>query len=176
MNKTDFRAEQIKRLQAASAQTQAAGAALLIQLQALPAWQSAQSIATTVSSPIEVPTAPIIAAAKAAGKSVYLPKTMPKRQLAFLEDDGPRITSKFGIPEPAYHPDKVKQDVDLLIVPGVAFALDSHYRVGFGGGYYDRFLTQYTGTTVSLVAPVQAFQTAQWPIEPFDQPITLLLA
>ncbi|KRM71940.1 5-formyltetrahydrofolate cyclo-ligase [Lacticaseibacillus brantae] len=175
MNKNDFRKAQIAQLNAHAAQTQAAGADLLRQLLTLPVWQHANTIATTVSSPIEVPTEPLIKAAKAAGKTVYLPKTMPKRQLAFLPDDGPRITSKFGIPEPAFDVTKQNQNVDLVIVPGVAFSLDCHYRLGFGAGYYDRFLAEYSGPTVSLVAPVQQFDTAQWPVEIFDWPVDTLI-
>jgi len=175
MNKSEFRQAQLARLKAHAAETQAAGANLLQQLLALPLWQHAQSIATTVSSPIEVPTGPLIDAAKAAGKTVYLPKTMPKHQLAFLPDDGPSITSKFGIPEPAFDETKQNQNVDLIIVPGIAFSVDCHYRLGFGGGYYDRFLAQYAGPTVSLVAPVQQFATAQWPVEIFDWPIDTLI-
>ena len=172
-----FRQAQITRMQAAQAQTQAAGAALLKQLQALPAWQNAQSIGVTVSSPIEVPTAPIIAAAQLAGKQVLLPRCMPQRQLAFLPDPGvdARIVSKFGIPEPAYDEALVNDQPDLLLVPGIAYALDSHYRIGFGGGYYDRFLKRYHGNTVTLAAPVQVYETAQWPIEAFDVALGTIL-
>lgn len=177
MNKRDFRNAQIDRLTAHQLETAEASAALLDKLVQSDVWQQARTIATTVSSPIEVATQPLIAAAQAAGKQVYLPKTMPHRQMAFLPDPGPeqRITSAFGIPEPAYEAALQNQTVDLVIVPGIAFARDSHYRVGFGGGYYDRFLAQYPGHTVSLVAPVQLFDTAEWDVESFDIPLQQLI-
>ncbi|WP_125703970.1 5-formyltetrahydrofolate cyclo-ligase [Lacticaseibacillus daqingensis] len=168
--KPDYRKHQLARLKAAAPETQAAGPALLATLMTLPEWQQARTIATTVASPIEVPTAPLIQAALAAGKQVFLPKTMPHRQMAFLPDPGPaaRITSPYGIPEPAYAEAQVNNQVDLVIVPGIAYALDTHARLGFGGGYYDRFLAQYRGATVTLAAPVMALSTAAWPIEATD--------
>ncbi len=172
-----FRQAQIARMQADQAQTQAAGASLLQQLMAMPEWQAAHTIGLTVSSPIEVPTAPIIEAAKQAGKQVLIPKCLPKRQMAFLPDPGEsaRIVSKFGIPEPAYAEALVNDQPDLLVVPGIAYATDSHYRIGFGGGYYDRFLKRYHGVTVALAAPVMAYAPAEWPIEAFDVALDTIL-
>ncbi len=51
--------------------------------------------------------------------------------------------SKFGVLEPRYDAKKIQTDIDLLIVPGIAYALDSKLRLGFGGGYYDRYLKKF---------------------------------
>ncbi|KRK95085.1 5-formyltetrahydrofolate cyclo-ligase [Companilactobacillus futsaii] len=172
-----MRQQQIQKLKQNQAQTKIEGIKLLKQLVELPEWKNAKSIATTASSPIEVPTEPIIQAAQGAGKKVYLPKTMPHRQMAFLpftsSDD--LVVSKFGIPEPEYKEELVNQAPDLVIVPGLAFAKDSNYRVGFGGGYYDRFLAKYPGKTVTLVPSVMLFETADWEIDEFDIKIQRLL-
>lgn len=175
--KKAFRTTQIARLQALAAETHAAASALVAKLVTLPAWQQARTIGVTVSNGFEVPTAPVIEAACQAGKQVLLPRCMPQRQLAFLPDPGPagRITSKFGIPEPPYDPKRVDDQPDLLLVPGIAYALDTHYRIGFGGGYYDRFLARYQGHTVTLAAPAMVYPTAAWPVEPFDQRIQTLV-
>jgi len=164
-------------LGAEKAQTNEEGTQLLRNLMETSEWKQAQSIATTVSSPIEVPTAPIIQAALDAGKKVYLPKTMPHRQMAFLPfiDKESLVVSSYGIPEPAYDENLVNQSPDLVIVPGVGFAADTNYRVGFGGGYYDRFLAQYTGNTVALVPTAMKFAKADWPIEKYDIKIGKLI-
>ena len=178
-SKAEFRPLQLKRLKAAKKATQAASAALLAALVQTPMWQRAHSIGVTVSGPFEVPTEPIIQAAHHANKAVYLPRVMPKRQMVFLPDPGKDklITSAFGIPEPPYQADQIHAAPDLILVPGIGFSLADKYRIGFGGGYYDRFLTTYRGTTITLVPPVMAFPQVAWPVEPFDVPIqTLILA
>lgn len=177
IDKKVLRQQQIKALNANQTKTRTESLELVKQLVALPEWQQATSIATTVSSPIEVPTEGIIQAALDAGKKVYLPKTMPHRQMAFLPfsnaDD--LIVSSFGIPEPAYDEALVNQAPDLVVVPGLAFAKDDHYRVGFGGGYYDRFLSNYEGTTVALVPSTMQLEHADWPVGEYDIKIQKLL-
>lgn len=175
--KKAFRQAQIARLQAAAKETQAAAATLLAKLVAMPEWQQAHTIGVTISNGFEVPTAPVIQAAQQAGKQVLIPRCQPHRQLAFLPDPGPagRIKSTFGIPEPPYVPERVNNQPDLMLVPGIAYALDTHYRLGFGGGYYDRFLAHYPGHTVTLAAPAMAYPTAAWPVEAFDVRIQTLI-
>ncbi|MFC6170611.1 5-formyltetrahydrofolate cyclo-ligase [Loigolactobacillus jiayinensis] len=139
------------------------------QLFALPQWQQANTVAVTLSQALEVNTQPIITAALATGKTVYVPKVMPKRQLAFLPytPNVPLVKSKFGLQEPVFQADRVATEFDLLLVPGLAFTAAGQ-RLGFGGGYYDRFLVQHPQATVSLALTPQFYATADWPVEPFD--------
>ena len=44
--------------------------------------------------------------------------------------------------------------IDLIHVPGLAFN-PSRYRVGYGGGYYDRYLNHFPGHTISTLYPCQ---------------------
>ena len=62
--------------------------------------------------------------------------------------------------------------IDLVIVPGLAFTR-SGARLGFGAGYYDRFLVNYTGKTIALALSPQIKQNI--PIEPHDQLIQEVL-
>lgn len=178
IDKKSLRQQQIKKLAATKPEViREEGSKLLEKLVEIPEWQAAQSIATTISGPIEVPTQQIIQRAMAEGKQVYLPKTMPKRQMAFLpftkaED---LVKSDYGLMEPVYDEKLVNQTPDLVIVPGLAFAVDSNYRVGFGGGYYDRFLAKYTGKTVALIPTAMNFATADWEIKDHDIKIQKLI-
>lgn len=56
-------------------------------------------------------------------------------------------------------------------MPGIVFTLEG-FRIGFGGGYYDRFLEQYQGETCSLVFSEQIQEN--WQVEPFDLPVKRL--
>ncbi|EPE60492.1 5-formyltetrahydrofolate cyclo-ligase family protein [Exiguobacterium sp. S17] len=63
-------------------------------------------------------------------------------------------------------------DIDTCIVPGRVFDR-SGYRIGWGGGYYDRFLATYRGATIALAYDVQVLD--EIPIEPHDIPVELIV-
>jgi len=111
-------------------------------LLALPEWQQAQRVMLFVSLPDEVDTLPIVRAALATNKEVYLPKvTREHRRLLIcrLRDLGELRPGTLGIPEPLADEMISPAHLDFVLVPGRAF--DCHgNRLGRGGGYYDRFL------------------------------------
>jgi len=59
-----------------------------------------------------------------------------------------------------------------LIVPGLVFN-EKGYRIGFGGGFYDRFLADYHGKTVSLAFDFQVMK--EIPTESFDLPVQIII-
>jgi|SRR5690625_486072 len=133
-------------------------------------WKEAQTIGITCSTKSEWDTYPIIEKAWEEGKVVAVPKTIPKQRVMLFY----RIDS-FSHLEEGHHnliepiPNKeryiTKDRIDLILVPGLVFDKRG-YRIGFGGGYYDRFLKDYSGITVSLLSRLQLVKSI--PIEKHD--------
>jgi 5-formyltetrahydrofolate cyclo-ligase len=140
-------------------------------------WLNAHTVGITISNPPEVDTYQIIRKAWELGKTVVVPKCDPKhKRLHFrtLDRFSQLESVFFGLYEPieAETDEVMSGEIDLLIVPGLAFTKDG-YRLGFGGGYYDRFLTQYHGRTISLAFDLQI--VACLPIEPHDLPVAKII-
>lgn len=146
------------------------------QLRSLPVFQTANVIATTMSMPGELDTLPIINMAQLLGKQVVIPKTLPQLQMEFYQVDN-KLTlekTKFGVVEPKTGTVVTKAQIDLMIVPGLAFT-QTGVRVGFGAGFYDRYLSDYQGDTVSLAVSPQYFDQPIWPVEDFDVKVDQVL-
>ncbi|UOQ42516.1 5-formyltetrahydrofolate cyclo-ligase [Halobacillus salinarum] len=136
-------------------------------------WENSQVIGITVARGDEWPTVPIIEKAWQENKEVAVPKCVPKeKHMEFykITDLDQLEIVYFGLrePNPAKSVYTDKNEIDLLIVPGLFFN-ESGYRIGFGGGYYDRYLADFQGITVSLAAEHQI--ETEIPVEPFDIPV-----
>ena len=140
--------------------------ALIQRLRSLPAYQAASVIATYLSFPHEVDTSFLIDAAQEDGKQVVIPKTYPKGCMEFVAYDPQNLKpTAFGLLEPEDATQAVDQSkIDLIHVPGVAFQKDG-YRIGYGGGYYDRYLADFDGATVSTIYACQEVDFAPAPHE-----------
>ena len=149
-------------------------AAIYQELFASTIWQDANFLGMTRSMPLELQTEPIIQRALQEGKRVALPKVISKGEMVFIEITSGTIyeESRFGVMEPQKGDIIGKKQLELLIVPGVAFRQDG-YRIGFGGGFYDRYLADYTGKTCSLLFSEQLNQT--WQPDNYDIPVEQLL-
>ncbi|MBP0963302.1 MAG: 5-formyltetrahydrofolate cyclo-ligase, partial [Oscillospiraceae bacterium] len=102
---------------------------------------------------------------------VALPRCGKRGEMTFYLVKGKQdlTAGKYGIPEPAAHcAAAAATECSLCIVPGLAFDLCG-YRIGYGGGYYDRFLQSFPGQSVGLVR--QSFLCKTLPKEPFDQAV-----
>lgn len=141
-------------------------------------WKKAKSIGVYLSIGNEWDTRNIVNQALYEGKHVAVPKTIPKtKELIFYEmTDWTQIMDKgyFGLNEPNVEMTKPmhKDQIELLIVPGLIFT-PTGYRIGFGGGYYDRYLVDYIHPTASLTHTKQFVDS--FPIEPFDLPVQYLV-
>ena len=139
----------------------------------LPAFQEAKTLATYLSFDHEVSTAGLIQAALQLGKRVCVPRTYPQGRMEFVEYD-PEILeeSRFGLLEPNERGQVVdKAEIDLIHVPGLVFQ-SKGYRIGYGGGYYDRYLADYTGRTVSTIYSIQQ---KEFQPDVFDQAVQEVL-
>ena len=133
-----------------------------------PSYQAAQTIATYLPMDHEFDSYGLIEAAQAAGKRVLVPKVVGPGQMVFLPyDPNQLVESYFGVLEPRSGQAVDKADIDLIHVPGVAFN-DRGYRIGHGGGYYDRYLADYPGATISTIYD---FQRKEFSEENHDIPV-----
>ena len=135
---------------------------------------NASIIGITISRFPEVDTKPIIEKAWELGKIVVVPKcNRVTREMDF------RIMTAYNqlekvymdLQEPITSVTKSvqKSDIDLQVVPGVVYATNG-YRIGFGGGYYDRYLKDFSGDIVSLAFENQTVQSV--PLEVHDIPVS----
>ncbi|MCM3743354.1 5-formyltetrahydrofolate cyclo-ligase [Sporosarcina luteola] len=151
--------------------------AILERLHTCQEYASARTIGVTISRFPEVNTLPLIETAWEAGKQVAVPKCNPDtREMDF------RLITSFDDLETVYMDLKEpivgrtvsidKGQIDLQIVPGVVFS-DEGFRIGFGGGYYDRYLADYSGNRISLAFNHQTSQEV--PIEEHDIPVNMIV-
>jgi|SRR5699024_10607196 len=140
-------------------------------------WKEANVIGLTCSTDIEWDTMSIIQKAWIEGKQVAVPKTdssKPTMKFYLIENESQLKVGYGGILEPIVEETSFidKFEIDLLIVPGIVFD-EYGYRIGFGGGYYDRFLTDFTNKTVSLLSSKQLVD--KLPIEKHDINVQYLI-
>ena len=121
-----------------------------------PFYQEAKVIATYLSFPHEFQTQELIEQVLKDGKKVLIPKTYPKGRMEFVVYNPQQLVkTSFGLLEPQGELEVVEaSQIDLIHVPGLAFTTEG-CRIGYGGGYYDRYLEHFTGHTLSTIYPCQ---------------------
>ncbi len=117
-------------------------------------YQSCRTLLTYVSTDIEVDTTRIINNALQDGKCVAVPRCVDgTRRMEFY-----RISSlnelqpgTFGVLEPLADPERLVADdsASLCIVPALSYDWRG-YRLGYGKGYYDRYLADYGGNVIGI--------------------------
>jgi len=107
----------------------------------LPGYAAASTVMAFHGFGTEPDTDPLFARLAAEGKRLLLPRIEDGR-IVVVDGDGPVKVSRIGVSEPQ-GPALPFDLVEFVIVPGLAFTLDG-YRLGYGGGFYDRFLPQLT--------------------------------
>jgi 5-formyltetrahydrofolate cyclo-ligase len=140
-------------------------------------WRQAASILFFAPMPEELDVWPLLADALAAGKIVALPRFVPETAgyiaCRIRNLDADLKVGYFGIREPASRAlDAEMRQVDLILVPGVAFDLQGR-RLGRGKGYYDRLLAAVSGNRCGVAFEEQIVDAV--PSEPHDIRMDFLL-
>lgn len=125
---------------------------ILSRIKKLKEYQDSKLVMFYLSYGSEVITDVMINEFLADGKEVAVPVIqnpgdgiMTAVKINKLEDCFEKV---YGIRQPEFNEDEVvsKDEIDLIFVPGIVFDSNNGYRVGYGKGYYDRWLT---GTDIS---------------------------
>lgn len=127
-------------------------------------YKNASSIFVYVSKNKEVDTRDFIEKALADGKKIYVPKIKSREIIAVkLNDISELEVGRFDIPT-SMSEDSITNP-DLTICPGLSFDDDKN-RLGFGGGYYDRFLAKNRGIKIGLM--ISEFASSKIPTDSWD--------
>ena len=141
---------------------------------ACPEYQQAKTIYGYLPYNQEVRTVPMLERALAEGKRVAVPKVYGDDMKFIYITDMERIEAGYaGIPEPIDDGPVADDTTALVLMPGLAFDPQGH-RIGYGGGFYDRFLAQEPDhPTVALCYDFQMLP--QLDTEEFDIPVDRVL-
>jgi 5-formyltetrahydrofolate cyclo-ligase len=142
-----------------------------------------KAVAGYVAARGEIDPASVLLAAAAAGATVVLPRVADDApRLRFHRADaGPLVPGRFGLREPAATaPEIARDELDVVIVPGLAFDAEGR-RLGFGGGYYDGIFGNLgsvgaAGKRPALIGLCYDFQiVAQCPAGDGDVPVDVVV-
>ena len=159
----------------AAALPQVDAAALFERFLALPQVEGADTVMVFYGTGREPDTLPLIRALLERGKRVALPVCLPRRGMEARQvlDVDRLVPNRFGIPEPdGSCPVIGKDEIAVALIPHLMVDREG-YRLGWGGGYYDRWLADFPGFTVCVCRPGRLVE--RMPREPFDVPVKLVL-
>ena len=138
------------------------------------AYKNAKTIYGYLPYNQEVRTTPILERALQDGKQVAVPKVYGEEMRFIALEDLTQVEKGYaGIPEPIADGPVADDPKALVLMPGLAFDAQGH-RIGYGGGFYDKFLAAETGhPTVALCYDFQLLDKLE--TEEFDVPVDLVL-
>ena len=139
-----------------------------------PAYQAASTIYGYLPYNQEVRTVPMLQRALDEGKRVAVPKVYGEEMRFIYLEDLTQVSKGYaGIPEPIADAPVAEDKQALVLMPGLAFDPQGH-RIGYGGGFYDRFLAQEPHhPTLALCYEFQ--MQAHLDTEEFDIPVDTVL-
>lgn len=154
---------------------------IMSELENLEQFRNAGCVLAYMAMPGEVQTQEYVERWRAAGKRVVLPKVSGESLLLKEYDPGRLVAGYRGILEPSGSASSVQpSEIDIAVVPGVAFAFqkgpdgeERYYRLGRGGGFYDRLLPQLDCFKVGVCYPFRFISSL--PAEDWDVPLDLVI-
>ena len=143
-------------------------------LAACEAYRNAKTLYGYMPYNQEVRTVPMLERALREGKQVAVPKVYGDTMRFILMTDLTAVAkNEMGIPEPVADGPVADDPTALVLMPGLAFT-ERGDRMGYGGGYYDRFLAEEPHhPTVALCYDFQLLSSL--PTEQYDIPVDLVL-
>ncbi len=156
-----------------------AARAITARLVALPAYRAARVVAAYLSFGSELDTMAFVRDVLASGRTLVLPRVDRSRKALVMHvvdtveaSGGQLLPGPFGIrePDPERCPVFGPAGIDFVLVPGVAFTPNCE-RLGYGGGFYDRFLGLCTARPALVAAAYDLQVVAAVPLDPTDLPV-----
>lgn len=136
---------------------------------------SARTVCTFLSAFKEPDTISIVKRLLSENYRVVVPVTDTETttlSLSYIDGMDDLIKGAYNIPEPRYIKSAKAEDIDVILVPGLAFDR-SGGRMGFGKGYYDRFLSESRGVKIGLCYDFQLRDKI--PTESHDVPMDFII-
>lgn len=164
-------------------------------LQQLEQFKNAKNVSIYISMPTcEIVTTEIIHLLLKSDKNCFIPRctksNMDMLKINSIEDFESLPLNKWNIPEPSFDDDrenalKMKEGLDLILMPGVAFDQNRN-RIGHGKGYYDRYLSKCKSwaevnnvkppKTIALALDQQIVDLGVIPLEKTDETLDFVLS
>lgn len=177
--KDELRRRLTARLEAAPAEERRrAGAAARARLLDHPAIRGARSILVCLSFGTELDTAPLVERWPAEGRRLYVPRADPRDRMLHVHPwPSPLVELSFGLRQPPRGapevvPAEISATIDAAIVLGLGFDRRG-YRLGYGSGYFDRFLAAHPVTAIGLAYGFQLLD--RLPAEAHDVPMSVVV-
>ena len=145
-------------------------------LRNLPELRQAHRVLAYLSFGTEFDTGPFVSGLLSRGDVLVLPRVdLTRRSLALYRVDDPDLETIPGVwgirePDPRRCAPADAAELDAVLVPGVAFTA-SGWRLGYGGGFYDRLICEFTKRPALVAAAFSLQVRAQIPLAPRDQRI-----
>lgn len=157
-----------------AADMDAAAAAAAARVLALPAYRSAKTVMAYMSAFKELNIDAVLKDA-CANKRLVVPVSSTDTCTitpVLLRDIDAVVRGAYGIREPEERIPVPADEIDLALIPGIAFDKTGS-RAGFGKGYYDRFLADFKGIKIGLCYEFQVYDSI--PAEPHDIKMDMII-